>query len=288
MTPDEPPVADAGSDLSVTVGSTVTFDGSASTDDKGIVSYSWDFDISDGISVDATGKTVTKVYDRPGTYTVTLTVTDTVGQTATDTLTVVVSIAPVSNIISDHTVYDNRLRESSPNTVLSDSTFIDIGGITSSYRDLMWFDLSSYNSTDTISKATLNLYWYYPAGTARSSDTVVEVYRPASEWDPRSVTWNQRASGVAWSTPGGNWYDKNGIAQGNTPYASVTFPAATVPSNKYYEFDVTQLVQEYVSGKYANTGFFLKARTEGGNYIAFYSSEWSNADQRPKLSVTSY
>jgi hypothetical protein len=59
-----------------------------------------------------------------------------------------------------------------------------------------------------------------------------------------------------------------------------------VPDNKYYEFDVTQLVQEYVSGKYINTGFFLKARTESGNYIAFYSSDYPNAAMRPKLTVT--
>jgi len=66
----------------------------------------------------------------------------------------------------------------------------------------------------------------------------------------------------------------------------VTYPVSTVPDNKYYEFDVTQLVQEYISGTYENTGFFLKAKTESGNYIAFYSSNWSNADQRPKLTVT--
>ncbi|WP_370572579.1 disaggregatase related repeat-containing protein, partial [Methanomethylovorans sp.] len=54
--------------------------------------------------------------------------------------------------------------------------------------------------------------------------------------------------------------------------------------NKYYEFDVTQLVQEYVNGT-DNTGFFLRAKTESNNYIAFYSSEWPNADQRPKLTV---
>jgi uncharacterized membrane protein len=54
-------------------------------------------------------------------------------------------------------------------------------------------------------------------------------------------------AGIPWTTPGGNWFDKNGFAQGTTPYASVTFPASTVPNNKYYEFDVTQLVQEYIS-----------------------------------------
>jgi hypothetical protein len=59
-----------------------------------------------------------------------------------------------------------------------------------------------------------------------------------------------------------------------------------VPGNKYYDFDVTQLVQEYISGKYSNTGFFLKAKTESGNYIAFYSTESSTASRRPKLTIT--
>jgi uncharacterized membrane protein len=135
----------------------------------------------------------------------------------------------------------------------------------------MLFDLSAYNPATTISQATLSLYWYYPAGATRASDTVVEVYIPV-QWDPQYVTWNTRMSGTLWTTPGGNWFDKNGVAQGATPYASVTFPASTVPDNQYHEFDVTQLVQEYVSGEYQNTGFFLKARTESGNYIAFYSS----------------
>jgi uncharacterized membrane protein len=147
------------------------------------------------------------------------------------------------------------------------------------------FDLSSYKTTDTLSKATLSLYWYYPAGKTRTSDTVVEVYRPV-EWDPKYVTWNYRISGTSWSNAGGSWYDKNAVAQGTSPYASITFPAGTVPGNKYYDFDVTQLVQEYVSGKYKNTGFFLKAKTESGNYIAFYSSEYSNAAMRPKLTIT--
>ena len=60
-----------------------------------------------------------------------------------------------------------------------------------------------------------------------------------------------------------------------------------MPDNKYYEFNVTDLVQEYISGESKNTGFLLKAKTENGNYIAFYSSDWTNAEQRPKLTITS-
>uniref|UniRef100_UPI00351C67C8 disaggregatase related repeat-containing protein n=1 Tax=Methanomethylovorans sp. TaxID=2758717 RepID=UPI00351C67C8 len=284
-TTDNPPVADAGSDKTAIIGSAVSFDGSASTDDKGIASYSWDFDASNGITSEATGVTATKTYTTAGTYTVTLIVTDTSGQRSTDTLKVVVSVTPVTNIVFDQTTYDNRLRESLPDTVLSDSTYLDIGQSTSNCRDVMWFDLSEYNTTDTVSSATLSLYWYYPTGASRTSDTVMEIYRPV-EWDPEYVTWNNRASGIPWSTAGGNWFDKNGVSQGSTPYASLTFPASTVPGNKYYAFDVTELVQEYVSGERDNTGFFLKARAESGNYIAFYSTDWSNAAQRPKLTVT--
>lgn len=74
------PVANAGSDrLQLRVQSLLS-DGSASTDDKGITSYSWDFDASNGITSEATGVMTAKAYTTAGTYTVTLTVTDTIGQ----------------------------------------------------------------------------------------------------------------------------------------------------------------------------------------------------------------
>ena len=282
---DNSPVANAGADKNTTTGLSVTFDASASTDDIGIASYSWDFDESNGITSEASGVTATKTYATAGTYIVTLTVTDTSGQISSDTLQVVVNPAAIPTTLSYTPLYDNRLRDLSATTVLSTTTYLDVGKTSATCRDVMLFDLSKYKTTDMISKATLSLYWYYPAGATRTSDTVVEIYRPL-EWDPKYVTWNSRMSGTPWTTAGGNWFDKNAIAQGSTPYASMTFAGSSMPDNKYYEFDVTQLVQEYVSGKYKNTGFFLKAKTENGNYIAFYSADWSNTAQRPKLTVT--
>ncbi|HNW37605.1 MAG TPA: disaggregatase related repeat-containing protein, partial [Methanosarcina vacuolata] len=48
---------------------------------------------------------------------------------------------------------------------------------------------------------------------------------------------------------------------------------------------VTDLVKEYVSGSYENTGFLIKARSESDNYIAFYSADCGNISQVPKLNL---
>ncbi|WP_155402888.1 disaggregatase related repeat-containing protein, partial [Methanosarcina mazei] len=186
---------------------------------------------------------------------------------------------------------DNRLREGSPDTVYQDSSFIDVGGMNDArYRDVMWFDLSVYDETAEVSTevtgATLSLYWYYPAGNTRPDDTIVEVYRPASSWNTSYVSWNKRDKNVAWKNAGGDWYDKNGVLQGSTPYATFTIRGSAFPDNRYYELDVTELVKEYTSGKYENTGFLIKARNENNNYIAFYSNECGKETQKPSLNIT--
>ena len=82
-----PPVANAGEDLTIILGETVTFDGSASDDPDGeIVSYDWDFDDGYGDS----GETVDYTYDLAGEFIVTLTVTDDDGATAEDIITITV------------------------------------------------------------------------------------------------------------------------------------------------------------------------------------------------------
>ncbi len=98
------PTADAGSAQTVGVGETVAFDGTASSDNTEIESYEWDFD-GDG-SYDATGATPTHAFSSPGTYTVTLRVTDAAGNTDTATVTITVedTTAPTAEAGSDQTV----------------------------------------------------------------------------------------------------------------------------------------------------------------------------------------
>ena len=75
-------------------GSPITFSGSGSDPDGGISGYSWSFGDS---SAAATGASVSHTYANPGSYTATLTVTDSSGQTATASRVVAVTAAPSNN-----------------------------------------------------------------------------------------------------------------------------------------------------------------------------------------------
>jgi PKD repeat protein len=84
----EDPIADAGPDQTNNdEGTTISFDGTASTDNVAIVSYEWEFDYEDNtITLDGSSPSFT--FTQVGDYVVTLTVMDGEGNFDTDTMTV--------------------------------------------------------------------------------------------------------------------------------------------------------------------------------------------------------
>jgi PKD repeat protein len=128
--PNEVPVAAIGS--SGTGGQapyTVNFDGTGSSDPDGsIVSYAWDF----GNDRTATTPTGSATYTQPGTYTVTLTVTDNRGATGTATRQIVVTGAP--NIPPNAVIRTVSVAGTIPLTVnLSGANSTDPDGTIASY-----------------------------------------------------------------------------------------------------------------------------------------------------------
>ena len=100
-----PPFAEAGPDRMVCPGDTLSFDASASRDLDGTIGeYRWDF----GDGTTAGGAAVDHVYDKPGTYQVSLTVVDDAGSSCsatTDTMSVMVNAPPVADAGSDREVW---------------------------------------------------------------------------------------------------------------------------------------------------------------------------------------
>ena len=83
------PIAVAGENQTVDVGTLVSFNATSSTDNVGIVTYVWTFTY-DGGTVTLNGPLPTFTFIIPGEYVVTLTVSDLAGNQDSDTLTVTV------------------------------------------------------------------------------------------------------------------------------------------------------------------------------------------------------
>ncbi|MGB2825797.1 MAG: M14 family zinc carboxypeptidase [Thermoplasmata archaeon] len=105
----EPPVADAGLDAMITLGASVSFDGSDSTDNVGVSNYTWVF-VYNGSTVELYGESPTFTFWTEGTYDVTLVVTDGSGNSDSALVTVAVMdgaipefgyvVAPVAAILA--------------------------------------------------------------------------------------------------------------------------------------------------------------------------------------------
>jgi len=149
----------------------------------------------------------------------------------------------------------------------------DYGGCSDSVngkigRALVRFDLSSIPAGATITDAQLHLrlvgYCYY---TGHSQNRTVTVYRANSSWLESGVTWNNKPGYTSPST------------------------SQSVPVNTFgwHTFDVTDLVDGWLSGSYANNGVVVRApETSGDDFVRleYGAREYSGTSYDPYLEVT--
>lgn len=103
-----PPIANAGSDDTISAGTSHTFDGSGSTDDEGIVNYTWNFTYN-SMDTYLYGINPQFTFGIPGVYVVTLKVIDAQGEWDSDTvqITVIDDIPPIVDAGQDASVKVN-------------------------------------------------------------------------------------------------------------------------------------------------------------------------------------
>ena len=180
------PAADAGSNQTVTEDALVRFDGSASSDNIGIVSYAWAF--TDVTPQTLTGVNPTYIFTTPGTYTVTLDVTDAAGNWNTDTMWVNVLVDTISptadaglnQTVPEDTIVNFDARGSSDNIGIVSYEW-DFGdgangtGITTTHN---YIQLGIYTVTLTVKDAAGN------SDTSLITITVLDVTAPIANAGP--------------------------------------------------------------------------------------------------------
>ncbi|MFH1318263.1 MAG: SpvB/TcaC N-terminal domain-containing protein [Candidatus Omnitrophota bacterium] len=142
------PVVEAGTDKTILLGERVVFDNSYASDNVGVDTTLWDFGTQgtsygahNGVPYVDFGSGVEHTYEELGTFTVTLTVTDTAGNTANDTLRVEVteqnilppSVPTVDDVITPTGINSQQLTgtksEDTPVIIVSCLT-ADVGDVT--------------------------------------------------------------------------------------------------------------------------------------------------------------
>jgi hypothetical protein len=225
--------------------------------------------------------TWTPTEDQVGSYTTTIAASDGVLR---DTQVINISVLTSIIDININKTISARMKQSYPDTVFNSPAIMDLGGDgTNGFRSLLYTDFTEFVG-ETLTQADLSLFWFAPEGQERQNDTIIEVYRPIA-WNPDFVSWNKKDNGLAWMSPGGDWYDKNATLNGDVPYGTLTIAKNDLPTNDFVVIDIIDLLQEYADNTHANTGILLKAKVEDNNYVGFYSSNLDVSAKKPKITI---
>jgi hypothetical protein len=149
---------------------------------------------------------------------------------------------------------------------------------------LIRFDLSALPPGSHVVSAELHL-WTTGQDQLKGQGTV-RVYRMLEGWDEGrqngsagSASWNERQSGVHWTTTGAEQPgSRQASALGDIP--------ATASNSRYYFALPTALVQGWIDTPATNDGLALVAQSTGDSSAAFESRESSSQAHRPEMIVT--
>jgi RHS repeat-associated protein len=159
------------------------------------------------------------------------------------------------------------------------------------HRPLLWFDLRGIPPGATVSAGTLQLSYNGTSAPTTAAGRGIDVYKVTRAWQEGSgvapgscngtgASWKDVKGGVAWTSPGGD--------VGSSASASVGPKARGADGTD--SFNVTSLVQQWVSGAAPNHGVLLRLADESvpadNPYFDYQSDNAADAGRRPLLTVT--
>jgi PKD repeat protein len=212
-----------------------------------VLTYAWDLD-GDNLLDDSTLAQPTFTYETPGTYTVTLQVTDTRGGTALATVTVTVSDSGLRTLRFSP-IADARLDSGTAGTNYGTSNKLRTDG-SPKVESVLRFNLTGI--AGTVQSANLRL-----SALADGTADGPALYTAAGGWTETGVKWSNRP------TFGATAIDDKGA----------------IGPNSVVEYDVRSLVS-------GNGELNLGLRQPGSDSLELASREDTTAAKRPVLEVT--
>jgi hypothetical protein len=124
--------------------------------------------------------------------------------------------------------------------------------------------------------ATLSLRSHY--AKSLTTPLVVEAYQVLRPWIDVEATWNGPRDGELWQEPG---CTGGGVDRAYSPFDSQTL----LRTNRWYDFDLTDLAADWVSGAAQNHGVLLVGLPPTNEHAFWSADYWRSPEERPRLEL---
>lgn len=181
-----------------------------------------------------------------------------------------------------NTSFYNRQSFRIGGTVKTESNSID----TDCERALIYFNLSSIPSNETVTEAKITLR--QSATSITTGTTSIAISDTMEYWGWKGSTWN-KAFGVKFVVPHGHWTN-NTINKVYATYNNMPKPTGDTARDFTFNADGRQKLNDIISGQSINKGFLIREINDRGptmgKFAGFLSPTHSNIAGRPSITIT--
>jgi hypothetical protein len=167
---------------------------------------------------------------------------------------------------------DVGLDQSAPNDRNGEDSYIEVEDYNpDKLNGLLEFNMSFIPDGVTIQEAKLWLYRFTGSGSGQGHANIRRITR---NWTELYSDWNNYDSGNNWVTAGGDYHTK-----------VYDWKTILITVNRWYDWNVTELISEWKDGTYTNYGLALETHWSSSWHQFRTSDYYTDLKLRPKLIV---